>query len=99
MIHQLDHRWATYVDNPDKPNGLDTDDVSTEQKKDPSFAVRPRYWVDEREVLARIARVPSRVANAWLAWRHECGLPGNLVEVTGARGPRVLGARYPGKLR
>jgi anhydro-N-acetylmuramic acid kinase len=36
---------------------------------------------------------------AWLAWRHETGLPGNLVEVTGARGPRVLGARYPGHLR
>ncbi len=70
MIHQFDHRWATYVDNPDKPNGLDTDDVSPAQKADPGFTVRPRYWVDEREVLARIARVPSRVANAWLAWRH-----------------------------
>lgn len=70
MIHQFDHRWATYVDNSDKPNGLDTDDVSTTQKADSSFTVRPRYWVDEREVLARIARVPSRVANAWLAWHH-----------------------------
>lgn len=70
MIHQFDHRWATYVDNPDKPNGLDTDDVSPAQKVDPTFVVRPRYWVDEREVLSRIARVPSRVANAWLAWRH-----------------------------
>lgn len=68
MIHQFDHRWATYVDNPDKPNGLDTEDVSPDQKADPSFTLRPRYWVDEREVLARIARVPSRVANAWLAW-------------------------------
>ncbi len=65
-----DHRWATYVDNPDKPNGLDTDDVSPAQKADPSFTVRPRYWVDEREVLVRIARVPSRVANAWLAWQQ-----------------------------
>lgn len=69
MIHQFDHRWATYVDNPDKPNGLDTDDVTQAQKTDPAFTVRPRYWVDEREVLARIARVPSRVANAWLAFK------------------------------
>jgi hypothetical protein len=69
MIHQFDHRWATYVDNPDKPNGLDTDDVTQAQKADPAFTVRPRYWVDEREVLARIARVPSRVANAWLAFK------------------------------
>ncbi len=67
MIHQFDHRWATYVDNPNKPNGLDTDDVTQAQKADLTFTVRPRYWVDEREVLTRIARVPSRVANAWLA--------------------------------
>lgn len=70
MVHQFDHRWATYVDNADKPNGLDTDDVSPTQKADPAFTVRPRYWVGEREVLARIARVPSRVANTWLAWCH-----------------------------
>lgn len=68
MIHQFDHRWATYVDAPNKPNGLDTEDVNLEQKADPTFTVRPRYWVDERQVLARIARVPSRVASAWLAW-------------------------------
>lgn len=70
MVHQFDHRWATYVDNPDKPGGLDTDDVSPAQKADPHFTVRPRYWVDEREVLARIARVPSRVANAWRDWQQ-----------------------------
>lgn len=70
MVHQFDHRWATYVNNPDKPGGLDTNDVSPAQKADPHFTVRPRYWVDEREVLARIARVPSRVANAWLAWQQ-----------------------------
>lgn len=67
MIHQFDHRWATYVDAPDKPGGVETDDVRPDQKEDPDFTVRPRYWVDEREVLARIARVPSRVAKAWLA--------------------------------
>ncbi|HNQ08831.1 MAG TPA: N-6 DNA methylase [Giesbergeria sp.] len=69
MIHQFDHRWATYAANPDKPGGVETLDVSPAQKADPRFAVRPRYWVDERQVLARIARVPSRVASAWLAWR------------------------------
>lgn len=68
MVHQFDHRWATYVDALEKPNGLDTEDVSAAQKADPGFTVRPRYWVDERQVLARIARVPNRVANAWLAW-------------------------------
>ena len=35
------------------------------------------------------------VAFAWLAARRLRGEPGNLPEVTGARGPRVLGALYP----
>ncbi len=34
-------------------------------------------------------------AFAWLAHRTLQGLPGNLPEVTGAAGPRVLGAIYP----
>jgi len=34
-------------------------------------------------------------AFAWLAWRTLRGEPGNLPAVTGARGPRVLGAIYP----
>jgi hypothetical protein len=65
MIHQFDHRWATYV--PGAAGEVETADVSAAQKADPAFTVRPRYWVDEREVLARIARVPARVARAWLA--------------------------------
>lgn len=64
MIHQFDHRWATYVPSAD---GLATADCTDAQKMDPEFSVRPRYWVDEREVLFRIARVPSRVSKAWLA--------------------------------
>jgi anhydro-N-acetylmuramic acid kinase len=35
------------------------------------------------------------VAFAWLAYRTIHRLPGNLPEVTGARGPRILGAIYP----
>ncbi len=36
------------------------------------------------------------MAFAWLAHRCLEGLPGNCPSVTGARGPRVLGAIYPG---
>lgn len=35
------------------------------------------------------------LAFAWLAMRHVARLPGNLPTVTGAVGPRVLGALYP----
>jgi len=34
-------------------------------------------------------------AFAWLAWAHLSRQPANLPAVTGARGPRVLGALYP----
>ena len=34
-------------------------------------------------------------AFAWLAWTHVRRLAGNLPAVTGAKGPRVLGALYP----
>ncbi len=34
-------------------------------------------------------------AFAWLARQTLCGLPGNLPEVTGAAGARILGAIYP----
>ncbi len=34
-------------------------------------------------------------AFAWLAWRTVHRQPGNLPAVTGARGPRILGALYP----
>ncbi|TXD99442.1 N-6 DNA methylase [Mitsuaria sp. TWR114] len=68
MIHQFDHRWATYLDAAGgAPGEVETSDVSDLQKAAANFTVRPRYWVDEREVLARIARVPDRVARTWLA--------------------------------
>ena len=35
------------------------------------------------------------VAFAWLAKQAMAGMPGNLPEVTGASGPRILGAIYP----
>ncbi len=35
------------------------------------------------------------LAFAWLAWAHVEKLAGNIASVTGARGPRLLGALYP----
>jgi hypothetical protein len=61
---------------------VETAEVSDAQKADPAFTVRPRYWVDEREVLARIARVPARVARAWLALH--AALPANTAGASAA---------------
>lgn len=71
LIHQFDHRWATFTPDPATSNDdWSARDVTPSEKTDPSYQVATRYWVDEREVLARIARVPSRVANAWRDWQQ-----------------------------
>ena len=50
MIHQYDHRWATY--RGDEENAVR--DVTEEEKLDPEFRARPRYWVPEAEVEERL---------------------------------------------
>ncbi|NLJ09897.1 MAG: N-6 DNA methylase, partial [Treponema sp.] len=65
MIHQADHRWASYEGEDDPSAGCR--DVTEAEKADPAFTVRPRYWVEKREVLARIARARRGLIKAWLA--------------------------------
>ena len=61
MMHQFDHRWATYTEDGSIRN------VTLEEKQDPDYEVRPRYWVDRKQVLAKLAAVPSNVIKAWLS--------------------------------
>lgn len=49
MLHQFDHRWATYADR-------STRDCSIVEKANPNFQVTPRYWLHEHEVLTRLAQ-------------------------------------------
>lgn len=51
--------------------------------------------LDTTSALGAEPQAVEAVAFAWLAARRMHGLPGNLPGVTGARGPRVLGALYP----
>jgi hypothetical protein len=48
MVHQFDHRWATY-------DGADSRDATLTEKQDPDFEPTPRYWVPESEVATRLA--------------------------------------------
>lgn len=61
MIHQFDHRWATY-------RGDGAADASQEvplaDKQNPEFPVRPRYWVEAREVYLRTAILPKGLLTA-----------------------------------
>ena len=45
MVHQFDHRWATY-----ETNGKDSRDASEGEKADPVWQPLPRYWVPQAEV-------------------------------------------------
>jgi hypothetical protein len=52
LIHQFDHRWATY-------DCGESRDVSEAEKEHTDFEVTPRYWVDENIIDSRL------VAQSW----------------------------------
>ena len=58
LIHQFDHRWATYTADGNSR------DVTPAEKADPAFTVTPRYWVQAREVWLRVARLPDGLLKA-----------------------------------
>ncbi len=69
MIHQFDHRFGDYADQPPGSKDTQLPKVSLERLVNPDYQVLPRYWVHEREVKARLA------AKGWdrdwlLGWRR-----------------------------
>lgn len=66
MVHQFDHRWATY-------DGGKTRDLTLAEKQDPNRVVLPRYWVDAREVYLRTADLPKGLLDALRAGNVEFG--------------------------
>ena len=65
MIHQYDHRWATY--GPDGSSHY----PSLDEKRDPAFSNRPRYWLREDQVRSRLK--DAEWERGWLAgWRDIC---------------------------
>lgn len=58
-------------------------------------ALLPGRRVAVTDELGIAAESVEAAAFAWLAQRTLAGEPGNLPQVTGARGPRVLGSIYP----
>jgi hypothetical protein len=62
MIHQFDHRWATYETAGQIAE--DARDSLLQEKVSPIFEAQPYYWVPEREVDLRAARVPPGLKSA-----------------------------------
>jgi len=64
MIHQFDHRWASYEDD-----GKTSRDMTLAEKQDPNAEPQPRYWVPESEVTDRLAN--KQWKRPWfLGWRR-----------------------------
>ena len=60
LMHQFDHRWATYVDG-------STRDLTDAEKASPAVSIRARWWAPRQEVDARIG---DRWPHDWLlCWR------------------------------
>jgi len=61
MIHQMDHRWATY-------DADSARDATSAEKANPGWEPMPRYWVSAEEVDARLTAKGWR--RGWLmGWR------------------------------
>jgi hypothetical protein len=57
MVRHFDHRLGTYEGQTEAQANVGTlPHLTPEQRDDPSFAVRPRYWVDRTEVDSRLAK-------------------------------------------
>lgn len=79
LIHQFDHRWATYGEDGSSR------DVTLAEKVDPDFGVTPRYWVEESEVTQRLEEKDWQ--RDWLfGWR-------GIARATDERS--VIGALFP----
>ncbi|HHH40210.1 MAG TPA: SAM-dependent DNA methyltransferase, partial [Sedimenticola sp.] len=59
MVHQYDHRWATY-----ETDGRTSRNCTLAEKRDPAFEPRPRYWVEAWQVTLRTARAPAGLLKA-----------------------------------
>jgi hypothetical protein len=67
MLHHFDHRFGDYADRREGSEDSQLPDVPLERLQDPWYQPRPRYWVPQEEVDARLGDTWSR---SWLlGWR------------------------------
>jgi hypothetical protein len=87
MIHQFDHRWATY-------DGIDSRDVTFAEKADSGFEPTPRYWVPESEVTVRLAA--KGWTRGWLmGWRDICRSTDERTVIFGLMPRAAVGNTFP----
>ncbi|MDI9847637.1 N-6 DNA methylase [Rhodoblastus sp. 17X3] len=66
MIHQFDHRWATF-------DASESRDATFDEKARANFEAEPRYWVPKNEVVGRLTE--KGWSGGWLiGWRRISGI-------------------------
>lgn len=71
MIHHYDNRFGSYRDVASDSANTQLPTPSLDEYKNPNYLPLPRYWVDERQVIAKISNVPHDLARAWLEYHEE----------------------------
>lgn len=88
LVHQFDHRWATY-----SADG-NSRDVSEAEKADPEFTITPRYWVAERQVILRLT--DKGWQRKWLmGWRDITNATNERTVIVSAVPPSGVGNKIP----
>lgn len=68
MIHHYDHRFGSYRDVASGSSSTQLPTPTLAEYGRPDYIPLPRYWVDERQVIAKITDVPRDLARAWLEY-------------------------------
>jgi hypothetical protein len=65
MVHQFDHQWGTFASFAERPSGsISIPRPSPDELLDPYYSPEPWYWIEEREVLLRLAQLPGALLTA-----------------------------------
>jgi hypothetical protein len=65
MVHHYDHRYGDYAMRADGSQDTQLPDIPIEKLADPRYVPLPRYWVDAREVNARLTDWPYEWLLGW----------------------------------
>jgi len=64
MMHYFTHRYGDYAMRPEGSQDSELPRIPVEKLQDPDYAVFPRYWVEEWEVIKATSNVPRLVIQA-----------------------------------
>ena len=95
LVHHFDHRYGTYEGQTQAEANMGmVTRLSHEQQDDPSFAVRPRYWIDRAEVDGRLTT--RGWEKGWLVgWRDVARSSDQRTMICGVLPRTAIGHTFP----